>query len=340
MAGALSPRDVTTLPPPLPHDVGARPRSTPVDVSVVIVSWNVAPLLRECLRSLELYKGSLSLQVVVVDNRSSDDSVEMVRREYPRVRLIVNRENVGFARGNNQGFAVATGRYVFILNPDTLLVDGSLERMVEYLDRHPRVGMVGPRLCYPSGEVQFPCARRFPSLLNFLTQDILNLAPVPWIGPRVRSLLYPYSYDETQPVDAICGAAMLVRCEVLNRIHGFSDAYFFGGEDLELSWQVARAGGVVVYLHDAKVVHFGGQSRSKVPNSIVVDAMMSYAKYYARCRGFLAGIALRSMILTLWVPSRLAFTFALLVSGKVPPQQCLERLKIIRSVTFWRTMRS
>ena len=136
-----------------------------LDLSIIVVNWNVCELLRRCLASIEANRGDLSLEVIVVDNASSDDSVPMVEQEFPQVHLIASRENLGYTGGNNLGLKEAGGRCLLILNPDTEIVGHALEHMVTYLDSHPAVGAVGPQLLNPDGSVQ-SSRRRFPQLLT------------------------------------------------------------------------------------------------------------------------------------------------------------------------------
>jgi len=146
------------------------------DLSVIIVSWNVRDLLRACLRSV--LASQLPLEVIVVDNASADGTAAMVAQEFPQVRLIANAENRGFTAGNNQGIALAQGRYVFFLNPDTVVVGDALRTMIAYLDAHDDVGVVGPQLRYGDGRLQSSC-RRFPTLWSALFES----TPLEWHWP-------------------------------------------------------------------------------------------------------------------------------------------------------------
>lgn len=134
-----------------------------MDLSIIIVNWNVCELLRRCLASIEAHHDGLSLEVIVVDNASSDDSVRVVEREFPQVRLIASQQNLGYTGGNNLGVKEAQGRYLLILNSDTQVCGEALAQMVAYLDEHPTVGVVGPQLHYADGSIQ-SSRRRFPQL--------------------------------------------------------------------------------------------------------------------------------------------------------------------------------
>ena len=165
-----------------------------VDLSIVIVSWNVRDLLRQCLRSILAGSQTCRLEVIVVDNVSTDSSAEMVRAEFPDIHLIVNAENRGFPAANNQGIATAEGRYVLILNPDTEIVGDALATMVAYADAHPDVGIVGPQLLNEDRSVQ-SSRRHFPTLTTALFESTWLQACAP------RRLLARY-YVQDQPDDA------------------------------------------------------------------------------------------------------------------------------------------
>ena len=183
-----------------------------IDLSIVIVNWNVRELLRRCLSSVYRATGaSLKVEVIVVDNASSDGSAAMVSEDFSQVRLIANEKNLGFTRGNNQAIAQSRGRYVLLLNPDTEVVDDALGTMVQYMDAHPQVGALGPQLLNPDGSVQ-SSRRRFPTMATaFLESTVLQQ----WF-PDNRILRRYYirdrGDDEVQEVDWVVAALkMLVR---------------------------------------------------------------------------------------------------------------------------------
>ncbi len=158
-----------------------------IDLSVVILNWNVRELLDRCLASIR--SDRYAIEIIVVDNASTDDSVMMVRDKYPQVKLIANSINRGFTGGNNQGIATATGRYVLVLNPDTEIVGDALDRLVDYLEAQPQVGAVGPMLLNPDKSIQ-PSRRRFPTVaIGFFESTWLqDLAP--------HSMLRRYYMDD------------------------------------------------------------------------------------------------------------------------------------------------
>lgn len=308
------------------------------DVSIVIVSWNVRELLRDCLESIATHRGSLDCEIIVVDNQSGDGSAEMVRHDFPGVQLVQSEVNLGFARGNNRGFALAKGRHVFILNPDTLLVDDSLSRLVRILDENPRIGVAGPRLCSPDGEVQAACARRFFSLSHALTHELLGLHTLPLVRNWVRRAFRGYSYDSSQTVEAVSGAAMLVRRDVLAQVGGFGEMFVHCGEDLDLCYRIHRAGWQIWYQHDCRVIHFGGQSSDQVPEWTTVNQMFSYGVYFERCGGPSKRRIYRMLVLLFWVPNHLARGAVKLLAGRESPERLRGRWRSVRSVVAGRRL--
>lgn len=273
-----------------------------IDLSIIIVSWNVSAFLADCLQSL-LRPTPLTLEIIVVDNASKDDSVAMVRERFPGVVLIANSENVGFAAGNNQGIAVARGRFVFFLNPDTVVVDSALETLVDVLNRDSDVGMVGPQITFPDGTVQRDCARSQYSLTTALFCTGLRFHQLPvvgsWFGQR---LMFPYDFTKRQDVSAVTGAAVMVRKEVLDRIGGFDDCFLFCGEDIDLCRRTWQAGWKLRYVPEATIIHFSGQSSKQAQVRNLVNSALSVQHYFYRNAGALHALAFRAIVVGIHVP--------------------------------------
>ena len=187
------------------------------DITVCIVNWNTAKLLHDCLDSIYSNTWRAMLQVIVVDNYSSDDSVEMVRRDFPEVQLITNLENEGFAKANNQAFKVASGRYVLMLNSDTLVKPGAFDTMLDFMDQHLEAGAMGCKLLNADGTLQRSCWRGFPSLRMAAIDAfyLWKLLPdLPWVrGVEISR----HELQQTIQVDHLLGACILARREILDR---------------------------------------------------------------------------------------------------------------------------
>lgn len=234
--------------------------SRSIDLSVVIVNYNVRPFLEQCLRSLYAASSGLTVEVFVVDNASRDDSAVYIRDHFPSVQLLVNDSNLGFGRANNQALQLASGRYLLILNPDTLLSEDTLTAMIDYLDRHPEVGAAGPKILDRYGRFDRSSKRGLPTPWV----AFCKLAGLSALFPRSRlfgryELLY---LDPDQParIDALAGSAMFVRREAYAATGGFDEDYFMYGEDIDWSYRIARAGWKVHYAPVARIIHFRGES--------------------------------------------------------------------------------
>lgn len=309
------------------------------DVSVIIVSWNVAPLLRQCLRSVVADAPDLSLQVIVVDNASSDDSVAMLRGEFPWVHLIANRANLGFARASNQGFRLATARLVLLLNPDTVVMPGALGILIRFLQEHPDVGMLGPSLWNEDGTFQENSARVLPTVGRLVAIDVFRLQKLPFVGRWFqRRLVSPYDPDLIQEVQAISGAAMLVRRDLFEKGGGFGECFIHCGEDLDLCFRIRRAGWKIYFVPGAKVVHLGGRSARQASVRTLVNGAISIQHYLERCFGRCPARLYRLALQGIDVPATVLIGLIKSILGLQPPGDLRLRLQYARGIWTWRPM--
>jgi GT2 family glycosyltransferase len=246
--------DAARAPSPPPATPPRRRRVRP-DVSVCIVNWNCRHRLRACLRSLRVQLQKVRLEVIVVDNGSTDGAPEMVARNFPRVRLIRNAENGGFARANNQAAARARGRYLFFLNNDTVVPPGALRGLLDYADAHPEAGIVAPRLCGADGRPQTSC-RLWPSPAALLHRTVLCRCTGLFRRAYRRWRWRGGDCTTTRPVEVLMGAALLVPRRVFAECGPWDEDYTFGGEDIDLCARVGRRH-AVVYHPEVSIIHFG-----------------------------------------------------------------------------------
>lgn len=275
-----------------------------VDVTIVIVSYNVRQYLRQCLESIERCRQMHRLQVIVVDNASQDGTASMLAPLFPWVEFVALDENIGFGRANNIGIERARGRYTLILNPDTILSEDTIAAMIAYMDEHPEVGICGCKVLNPDGTFQAQCRRGFPTPWVAFTK----LFGLQALFPRSRFFAqYNQSFrspDETYYVDAVIGAFMFCRTEQLRAIKGFDPDYFMYGEDLDLCYRMLKAGYRTAYVPTTTIIHFKGESarRSRINDvRVFYDAMVQFTrKHYGSKRWLLRllqlGIRLREMV--------------------------------------------
>jgi len=283
-----------------------------VKLSIIIVSWNVKADLLNCLASLEAsmacdrtpddirvdgrHEGT---EVIVVDNASTDDTVDAVRRAYPAVRIIENPENVGFARANNIGMAAARGDYVLLLNPDTRAAPGAIETLVRFLGTHPDVGAVGPKIVNPDGTPQ-GSVRRFPTFRAVLYAHTVCRLLHLFRRSYAAWMMKDFTFDRQADVDQLMGAAMLVRRAVIDQVGPFDADFFMYFEEVDWCYRIKRAGWRIVFLPDAVITHLGGRSSSQVPLKRLMmlrSLVMFFRKHRPRWQTALFSIVFKTALI-------------------------------------------
>ncbi len=236
-----------------------------MDISVVIVSYNVSSFLDQALTTLKDSAQGLDYEVYVVDNASTDESVSMIRDKHSLVKLIENDSNVGFARANNQALKKVNGRYVLLLNPDTVLRRDTLKTMISFLDEHTDAGIAGCKVLNPDGTLQLACRRGFPTpgVAFFKMIGLSDLFPKSkTFGAYNLTYLDPDSLAE---VDAVSGSFMMIRKEVIDKVGFLDENFFMYGEDLDICYRAKQAGWKVFYMPQTEIIHFKGESTKTVP---------------------------------------------------------------------------
>jgi GT2 family glycosyltransferase len=250
--------------------------SGPIDVSVCIANWNCREQLRACLESLHDTPQGVRLETIVVDNGSTDGAADMVAREFPEVILLRNSRNLGFARANNQAAEQSRGRYLFFLNNDTVVPPGSLERLVHYAIAHPEIGMIGPRLRDSRGRTQISYRLR-PTVGTLLHRTYL----LRWTGlfrGAYRRYRRDFDPETTRPVAVLMGAALLLPRRVFFACGRWDEKYQFGGEDLDLSFQVGRRH-PVIYHPAVEIIHHGRTSTRQHIGYASSQMIVGFARY-------------------------------------------------------------
>ncbi|UCB51985.1 MAG: glycosyltransferase family 2 protein [Candidatus Zixiibacteriota bacterium] len=230
-----------------------------MDLSVIIVNYKTKDLLDRCLQSLLRSTQAAEFEIIVIDNNSRDGSIHMLEKEYPQVTLIKNQENLGFAKACNQGIRIAEGKYVFILNPDTLIEDNTLANIIDFMESNPKVGIGGCHIYSRRGKPQ-SCFYKFPTLLSYFSR-MLSLFRILPRSRLTQEFFWEYPDDNiARPVDRVLGAAMVLRKEAVEQIGLFDERYFMYAEELDLCYR-ARQGGWEVYpIPDTEVIHYHQQS--------------------------------------------------------------------------------
>ncbi len=235
-------------------------KQAPCDVSVIIVNYNVRDFLNQSLVSIQKALKGIRSEILVVDNASDDGSAEMVHRRFPRVKLIANTSNLGFAKANNIALKQARGRFFLLINPDTIVQEDTIHVMVAFLESHPETGIAGCKILNPDGSFQMACRRSFP--LPWIA--FIKIFGLSRLFPKTKffgkyNLTY-LSTEETYPVDAVSGSFMMVRRETVEQVGGLDESFFMYGEDLDWCYRIRRAGWQIFYVHSTQIIHYKGES--------------------------------------------------------------------------------
>jgi len=257
-----------------------------MDVSVIIVSWNARRHLEECLASVYESSAPVAPEVIVVDNASTDGSPEMVGKHFPEVRLLRCRENLGFAVANNIGIRQSHGRYIALVNSDVKILGRCLDTLVAFMDQHPKVGLVGPRILNTDMTLQSSC-RRFPNPWNNLcaASGLARLSgPHPLFSGE--HMLY-FRHDEVRPVDVLVGCFWVMRREALDRVGPLDERFYIYAEDVDWCRRCWNAKWEIMFCPDAQAIHHSGGSSVNDPVRFAVEQHRALLRYWRKHHGIL-----------------------------------------------------
>jgi len=280
-----------------------------VDLSIIIVNWNTKEYLLHCIDSILQKKGSIPMEIIVIDNGSRDRSGEEVKRQFPGLRLIENGRNLGFAKAVNQGLRVSSGRYLLLLNPDTQLREGAIENLVSFMESHAEAGVAGAQLLKGDGSKQNSIAN-FPSLTTeLLNKNLLRrLFPKKFPGKEK-------DYPEPIEVDSVIGACMMVRRDVLDQVGLLDEDYFLFLEETDWCYRIKRTGWRIYHVPQAEVYHFQGKSAEAVKKEARVEFYRSRYHFFKKNRGqlqwffLLMGLIVRLGVQWFLITGACLFTF-------------------------------
>lgn len=265
-----------------------------MDLSIIIVNYNTKDLLKQCLKSILENAPRQKFEIFVVDNASSDGSAEMVQEDFPGVHLFCNKENIGFARANNQTIEKSQGRYVLFLNSDTEVSLGVLDGMVEFLNSHPEAGVVGCRLVDSNGKAEESCGF-FPTISAIvLTKLRRNMVLGSWFKNLHASILHS---SQTQEVDWVTGACLMVRRKIIERVGLLDEKMFMYFEDVDWCYRMKKAGWKIYFAPEVRIIHKRGASLEQVPDRMIYEYRRSELHLYEKHLGLFPQLVFRVITL-------------------------------------------
>jgi GT2 family glycosyltransferase len=297
-------------------------------LTIVIINWNTKEDLLSCLSSIWKERGGVEKEVFVVDNGSKDGSAEAVRKEHPLTKVLENETNWGFARAVNLALRQMKGRYALLLNPDTRLKKESTERLISFMDDHPKVGVVGPQLLNSDGSKQNSIAN-FPTLAT----ELLNKSLLRWLFPKK----FPgkeRNYTEPIEVDSVIGACMMVRQETLKQVGLLDENYFLFLEETDWCYRIRAAGWNVYHCPRAEIIHFQGKSAGAEKGRARLEYYRSRYHFFKKNRGNIQWLILLIGGL-IRLSFELIFTATACVMTLFTVKKCREKLSVLAYVMWW-----
>jgi GT2 family glycosyltransferase len=275
--------------------------SSPVDISIIIVSWNAKDMLEKCLVSISNQSNRYQIETIVVDNASTDGAPDVVKNNFPEVTLIQNSANLGFAKANNVGISNSNGRYVCLINSDVVVLDNCLDRMCEYMDSNPEIGVLGPRVLNPDGTLQQTC-RKFPNLWDGFCRATALDKVFPQSRIFGRQFMTFITHDEARTVDYLSGCFMMVRKRSMEQVGLLDEAFFFYAEDKDWCKRFWDNGWAVGYYPNAEAIHYLYGSSNKDPVRYYIQEIKANMQYYKKHHsrsvfiGYMLTVALHQLI--------------------------------------------
>ena len=252
-----------------------------IDISVIIVNWNTKALLLDCVASLYQATRESSLEIIVVDNASTDGSIDALRNSFPQVQIIMNEDNLGFAKANNIGIKKAQGRYVCLVNSDVKALEGVLDKMRLYMESHPEIGALAPKTFFGDMQIQKNC-REFPTLRNIFCQEFFLNTLFPTVTFFRGRDMDRYDYKAVMEIEVLSGCFLMVRREVIAQVGTLDERFFFYSEDVDWCKRIHDAGWKLVHYPGAEAIHFGYGSSSSAPIRFQIEMLKANWQYWRK----------------------------------------------------------
>jgi N-acetylglucosaminyl-diphospho-decaprenol L-rhamnosyltransferase len=302
-------------------------------LSIVILCWNDLKVIADCLASIYSGTHATDFEVIVSDNGSTDGSLEFIRKDYPQVRLIENGRNLRFAKGNNVAIRASHGEYVLILNPDTIIHDGTLDKLTVFANSHPEAGAFGCKVLNSDGSIQ-ECVRPLPTVRSEWCAA-LGLGALAYLSEWFHPGVYTHWKGDTErTVGWLAGCFILVRGDLLKRLGGFDEQFFYYFEDTDLCWRIWDSGNSILYTPSVAITHLGGQSTNRrfSPIGFALDGQVTRYLYYYKYYGASGVRSCRRTMLVGLLLRRIGYGLAQLLR---PNESRKKHLELLRTLFEW-----
>ncbi len=277
-----------------------------MDLSIIIVNYNVKEFLQNLIHSIEKASSTITKEIIIIDNASDDGSVDFIKEKFPYVKLNANQNNLGFGKANNIGLKEVRGKYILLINPDTIVAEDTFEKMIRFFENNPDAGLAGCKILNPDGTLQLACRRSFPGPWTSFTK-VTGLST--FFNKSKIFARYNLTYldeNQTYEVDAISGSFMMMRRKVYDKVGGFDEQFFMYGEDLDFCYRVQKAGFKVYYVHSTQIIHYKGESTKR---SSLDETKVFYSAMHLFVKKHLSSSLLVSLILRSAIAVRSVFAF-------------------------------
>lgn len=267
-----------------------------MDVSIIIVNWNTKDLIQDCIYSIHIGLNKYTYEIIVVDNGSKDNSLEMIKAQFPEVILIENSENIGYSKANNQGIKKSKGDFICLLNSDTLILDNALEKIVGHLKKDPKVGSATCLLLNPDGSSQFGSALGEPNLIYFFSVETGLYKYFPRSKIWGRPLLSFKDHRYPHEIEVCPSAIIIIKKQVIKDVGLLDEKIFFGVIDWDFSLRVRKKGWKLYFYPDAYVLHYGGKSKKPISEMLLIEDIRARYYYFLKHYGVPKTNVLKLMI--------------------------------------------
>lgn len=262
-------------------------RSGSIELSIIIVTWNSIDYTRACLESIRRGAPAVDMEIIVVDNNSSDGTADFIQGNFPEVRLIRNQINEGFARGNNRGIQACCGRYIALINSDVIVHSACLSRLHAFMEANPTIGIAGPAMLGSGGELRRSCMR-FPTLWGSFCRALALDSVFKHSAFFARLLMGDFRHDRVMDVEVLNGWFWIVRREALQPVGELDERFFMYGEDIDWCFRFFSAGWRVVFYPEAEATHYGGASSANAPTRFYVEMQKANVEFWKKHHGHVA----------------------------------------------------